>query len=148
MNILDLASISILLAYIIPPILFAATKNVIHLKAFIGLLATSVISESIKYNLIGEKSPRPFGATNCNLLCNDGNQAGRPGMPSSHSAEAAFILGYYFQVTNNKYIRLSLLFYAASIMLSRYLKKCHSIPQIVVGTILGLFLSWVVVKLE
>jgi membrane-associated phospholipid phosphatase len=148
MNTLDLASMSILLAYIIPPILFIYTKNTIHLKAFIGLLGTSTISESIKYNLIKDKSPRPFGATNCNLFCNDGNQAGRPGMPSSHSAEAAFILGYYSQMTNNKYIRLSLLFYAASIMLSRYLKNCHSIPQIVVGTLLGLFLSWLVVKLE
>lgn len=148
MNILDLASMSILLAYIIPPILFAATKNMIHLKAFIGLLATSVISESLKYNFIKNLSPRPFGATDCNLFCNDGNQAGRPGMPSSHSAEAAFIVGYYSQLIDNKYIRLSLLFYAASIMLSRYLKSCHSIPQIIVGALLGLFLSWIVVKIE
>lgn len=148
MNILDLASMSVLLGYIIPPILFAATKNVIHLKAFIGLLATSVISESLKYNFIKNLSPRPFGATDCNLFCNDGNQAGRPGMPSSHSAEAAFIVGYYYQLIDNKYVRLSLLFYAASIMLSRYLKSCHSIPQIIVGALLGLFLSWIVVKIE
>ena len=148
MNVLDLISMSVISAYIIPPVLFAINKNMIHIKAFIGVVATSIISETIKYNLIGNLSPRPFGATDCNLLCNDGNQAGKPGMPSSHSAEAAFILGYYSQVTNNKYIRLSLVIYAAAIMLSRYLKKCHSIPQIIVGTALGLFLSWVVVKIK
>jgi membrane-associated phospholipid phosphatase len=138
---------SVLLGYIILPILFVITKNMIHLKAFIGLFGTSIISETIKYNLIGDLSPRPFGATDCNLLCNDGNQAGKPGMPSSHSAEVAFILGYYSQITDNKYIRLSLLFYAAAVMLSRYLKNCHSIPQIMVGTVLGLFISWAVVKI-
>ena len=147
MNILNLTSMSVLLGYIILPILFVITKNMIHLKAFIGLFGTSIISETIKYNLIGDLSPRPFGATDCNLLCNDGNQAGKPGMPSSHSAEVAFILGYYSQITDNKYIRLSLLFYAAAVMLSRYLKNCHSIPQIMVGTVLGLFISWVVVKI-
>ena len=147
MNILNLTSMSVLLGYIILPILFVITKNMIHIKAFIGLVGISIISETIKYNLIGDLSPRPFGATDCNLLCNDGNQAGKPGMPSSHSAEVAFILGYYSQITDNKYIRLSLLFYAAAVMLSRYLKNCHSIPQIMVGTVLGLFISWVVVKI-
>ena len=147
MNILNLTSMSVLLGYIILPVLFVITKNMIHIKAFIGLFGTSIISETIKYNLIGDLSPRPFGATDCNLLCNDGNQAGKPGMPSSHSAEVAFILGYYSQITDNKYIRLSLLFYAAAVMLSRYLKNCHSIPQIMVGTVLGLFISWVVVKI-
>lgn len=34
------------------------------------------------------------------------------------------------------------------IMLSRYLKSCHSIPQIIVGALLGIFLSWIVVKIE
>lgn len=140
MNILDLASMSVLLGYIIPPVLFIITKNIIHLKAFIGLLATSVISESLKYNFIKNLSPRPFGATDCNLFCNDGNQAGRPGMPSSHSSEAAFIVGYYYQLIDNRYIRVSLVIYAASIMLSRYLKSCHSIPQIIVGALLGIFL--------
>ena len=147
MNILNLTSMSVLLGYIILPVLYIITKNMIHLKAFIGLFVTSIISETIKYNLIGDLSPRPFGATDCNLLCNDGNQAGKPGMPSSHSAEVAFILGYYSQITDNKYIRLSLLFYAAAVMLSRYLKNCHSIPQIMVGTVLGLFISCVVVKI-
>jgi membrane-associated phospholipid phosphatase len=147
MNILNLISMSVGLLYVIPPVLYAITKNVIHIKAFLGLIGTTVISETLKYFFIGNLSPRPDGAKDCNLLCNDGNQAGRPGMPSSHSAEAAFILGFYYQQYKNKYIRLGLVIYTALVMLSRYLKKCHTLNQVFVGAFLGLGLSWLSVRL-
>jgi membrane-associated phospholipid phosphatase len=147
MNIVDLISVSVALFYVIPPVLYAITKNVIHIKAFLGVIGTTVISETLKYFFIGDLSPRPKGAKDCNLLCNDGDQAGRPGMPSSHSAEAAFILGFYYQQYNNKYIRLILVIYTALVMLSRYLKKCHTINQVFVGAFLGLLLSWLSVRL-
>jgi membrane-associated phospholipid phosphatase len=139
---------SVVLLYVIPPILYVITKNVIHVKAFLGLIGTTFISETLKYFFIGKLSPRPEGAKDCNLLCNDGNQSGRPGMPSSHSAEAAFILGFYYQQYDNRYIRLSLVIYTALVMLSRYLKKCHTINQVFVGAFLGLLLSWLSVKIH
>jgi membrane-associated phospholipid phosphatase len=80
------------------------------------------------------------------LLCNDGDQSGRPGMPSSHSAEAAFFSAYYFELTDNMYIKVLLIIYALSIMISRYLKKCHNFNQIAVGAILGVSLSWLTVR--
>jgi membrane-associated phospholipid phosphatase len=147
MNILNLISISVALLYVIPPILYVITKNVIHIKAFLGVIGTTFISEILKYFFIGKLSPRPEGAKDCNLLCNDGNQSGRPGMPSSHSAEAAFILGFYYQQYDNRYIRLGLVIYTSLVMLSRYLKKCHTINQVFVGAFLGLLLSWLSVRL-
>ena len=147
MNILNLISMSVLLLYIIPVILYLITNNIIHFKAFLGVIGTTFISETLKYFFIGKLSPRPEGAKDCNLLCNDGNQSGRPGMPSSHSAEAAFILGFYYQQYDNRYIRLILVIYTALVMLSRYLKKCHTINQVFAGTFLGLGLSWLSVRL-
>lgn len=147
MNILNLISMSVALLYIIPPVLYVITKNVIHFKALLGVIGTTFISETLKYFFIGDLSPRPEGAKDCNLLCNDGNQAGRPGMPSSHSAEAAFILGFYYQQYKNKYIRLFLVIYTALVMLSRYLKKCHTISQVFAGAFLGLGLSWLSVQI-
>jgi len=147
MNILNLISMSVGLLYIIPLVLYAITKNVIHFKAFLGVIGTTFISETLKYFFIGKLSTRPKGAKDCNLLCNDGNQAGRPGMPSSHSAEAAFILGFYYQQYDNRYIRLILVIYTGLVMLSRYLKKCHTINQVFVGAFLGLGLSWLSVRL-
>jgi membrane-associated phospholipid phosphatase len=147
MNIVNLISMSVVLLYIILPVLYVITKNVIHIKALLGVIGTTFISETLKYFFIGDLSPRPKGAKNCNLLCNDGNQAGRPGMPSSHSAEAAFILGFYYQQYDNIYIRLSLVIYTCLVMLSRYLKKCHTLNQVFAGAFLGLLLSWLSVRL-
>jgi membrane-associated phospholipid phosphatase len=146
MYISDYISISVSLVYIIPLILYTFTGNWIHGKAFLGVTGTTVISETIKYFFIGTASPRPTGAKNCNMLCNDGNQAGQPGMPSSHSAEAAFFLGYYYQQTTNPFIRIALILYAVLIMISRYIKRCHTVNQIGAGALLGLSLSFIVVR--
>jgi membrane-associated phospholipid phosphatase len=142
MSIPDLLSKSVTLIYIIPLILYVLTGNSIHFKGFLGVAGTTIISETLKFFFIGKDSPRPEGAKDCNLLCNDGNQSGQPGMPSSHSSSVAFFSGFYFQQTDNKFIRSVLIVYAGLIMLSRYLKKCHTISQILVGALLGVSLSW------
>jgi membrane-associated phospholipid phosphatase len=137
---------SVISLYIIPFLLYIFTGNYIHLKAFLGIIGTTIISETIKYFFIGEASPRPQGAKDCNLMCNDGNQSGKPGMPSSHSASTAFFSGFYIQQTDNKIIKGLLIIYTGLVMLSRYMKSCHTINQIVVGAILGASLSWLVVR--
>ena len=142
MSIPDLLSKSVIIIYIIPVILYIITGNSVHFKGFLGVAGTTIITETIKYFFIGKESPRPEGARDCNLLCNDGNQSGKPGMPSSHSASAAFFSTFYYHQTDNKFIRGGLVIYAGLVMLSRYLKKCHSISQILVGALLGVSLSW------
>ena len=137
MNFQDFISISILAAYIIPVILYSITHQPYHKIAFIGVLAASGISECIKHIFIKEVSPRPQGASNCDLLCTNGKQEGKPGMPSSHSATIAFFATFYFRHTNHLYIRISLICYAILVMMSRYYKRCHSISQIMVGAFLG-----------
>jgi membrane-associated phospholipid phosphatase len=67
-------------------------------------------------------------------------------MPSGHSSEVAFFLGFYYQQTDNKFIRGFLVIYAGLVMLSRYLKKCHTISQIFFGALLGLSLSLFAVR--
>jgi membrane-associated phospholipid phosphatase len=146
MNIPDLLSKSIILLYVIPLVLYAITENTIHFKGFLGLAGTIIITETIKYFLIGKSNPRPEGARDCNLLCNDGDQSGKPGMPSTHSSSVAFLSGFYYQQTDNKYIRGALVIYAGLVMWSRYLKKCHSISQILVGALLGVSLNWFVMR--
>lgn len=142
----DAISISVIGVHIIPIILFINTQNPIHIKAFIGSFAAS-ITEYIKYNVIGKNSIRPEGAKDCNLMCNDGDMSGKPGMPSGHSVSAVFFSGFYFQNTNNNWIRIILVLYAVLIMYSRYYKKCHTINQISAGALFGLFLSWIINKI-
>lgn len=146
MNLANILSSSVILLYVVPFVLYLYTGNNIHFRAFLGASTTTIVSEGIKYLFIGNKSPRPKGAKDCDLLCNDGNQEGRPGMPSSHSALVAYFSGFYYQQTNNIFVRFILVSYAGLVMMSRYVKKCHTINQIIAGTILGLSLSWLVVR--
>ncbi len=135
-----------MLIYILPFLLYLYTGNQIHFRAFLGASGTTILSEGIKYWFIRDSSPRPKGAKDCDLLCKDGNQEGQPGMPSSHSALVAYFAGFYYQQTNNILVRAFLILYAGLVMMSRYVKRCHTINQIIVGSILGLSLSWLVVR--
>lgn len=146
MDFSDILSMSVGGLYLVSASLYYITGNVVHLKALFGLAGTTILSETIKKIFIGNLSVRPRGASNCNLLCDDGNQAGRPGMPSSHSAGVAFFTGYYFQLTHNPILKLGLIVYAILVMYSRYTKKCHTIAQIIVGAILGMSLSFMAVR--
>jgi membrane-associated phospholipid phosphatase len=137
MNFQDFLSSSILILYIIPIILYGITRNPYHKIAFIGTLGATAISECIKHIFIKEASPRPQGAMNCNIMCTNGNREGKPGMPSSHAATVAFFATYYVRHTNNLYIRGILISYAVLVMMSRYHKRCHTVPQIMVGALLG-----------
>ena len=143
MDLLNIISFSVIIVYIIPLALFLYTRQVIHLFGLTGVYGTMAISEFIKYYIIQDASPRPKGAMNCNLACDDGNQEGKPGMPSSHSAEVAFFSSFYYQQTTNPIIRGILIVYALLVMASRYLKRCHTFNQIGVGAILGITLSWI-----
>jgi membrane-associated phospholipid phosphatase len=102
------------------------------------------IGETIKHYIIKEASPRPPAARDCNLWCNDGPQGGKPGMPSGHSSQVAFFASFYYHQTKNVWIRTGLILYELLVILSRYQKHCHTIPQIAAGTLFGLFMSWCV----
>jgi membrane-associated phospholipid phosphatase len=146
MDLLDIVSFSVLFLYVIPIVLFLYTKQTNQLKILFGLIGTTFLSETLKHHVFQESSPRPTGAKNCNIWCDDGNQEGRPGMPSSHSAEVAFFSSVYYSQTTNPILRLLLIVYAAAVMLSRYLKRCHTLQQIGVGAALGLTLSWCFIR--
>lgn len=138
MSIWDLISVSSGLYYIVPLILYLVTKHNKHIIVLFGLAGTVLSSEFIKRFIIGTKSPRPKDAYNCNMLCNDGNQSGKPGMPSSHSAVTAFFVFYYFRETNNIIIKFGLIILLGLVVAARYLKRCHTIYQIGAGILYGL----------
>ena len=127
--------------YAVPVIMYFITLDPFQLLGFLGLVATLGIGEFIKHYIIGTASPRPKGATDCNLWCTDGNQEGRPGMPSGHSSQVAFFASFYYSQTKNPWIRGGLIVYALLVMYSRYAKHCHTIPQIATGALLGFLMS-------
>lgn len=136
----DLLSISLSVVYIIPILFYGYTFDPQHLSIWIGILRTTCISEFIKYAVVGNRSVRPIGARDCNLFCTNGPCDHEPGMPSSHSAIVVyFACSYIAYASYAQYplITIGLLVYALLVMLSRYLKRCHTIYQIGAGAILG-----------
>lgn len=143
----NLVSLSVVLLYLFPWLRFFQTQRLSELRAFWGMIATVFLNEGIKHGLIGTASPRPPQARDCNLWVNDGPQRGRPGAPSGHSAQVSFFVGYYLQTLSlSPLLRLVLLGYALLVMLSRYTKCCHTLPQILSGAALGSLLSLLVVR--
>jgi membrane-associated phospholipid phosphatase len=126
-------SMSVVLFYVLPLCMYLWTSNPFHLTVWAGYVATTIFSEGLKHGVIREKSPRPEGASDCNLWCNNGPQGGRPGMPSSHSAEAVFLATTY----GSQGSPVLWWIYAALVMFSRYAKQCHSVSQLMVGAAVG-----------
>jgi len=70
-------------------------------------------------------------------------------MPSGHSAQVAFFVGYYLQQLENtphSLLAIGLVAYALLVFASRYVKQCHTLPQIIVGALLGGSASWLLVR--
>ena len=130
--------------YLTPFVLYWMTGQNIHLKAWLGLMATLGVSHMLKVDVVKQASPRLKGARDCDLMCMDGNQEGKPGMPSGHSSAAAFFSAFYYQQTTNPWIKAALVLYVMIMMVSRYLKRCHSVSQIAVGGLIGLLMNYLV----
>ena len=137
-SIYNTISSSILLAYFVPLFLTIYKSDLRQLKGFVGVFTTTFFVDILKLHVIGTSDPRPAGARDCNLFNTDGPQSGAPGMPSGHAATAAFFAAYYFKELSNVYVRILLLAYAALIIYSRYIKRCHTISQLLVGTAIGI----------
>lgn len=132
----DYISMSTGLLYFIPLLFYIQTNSLQHIKYLIGFITTIVSSEYIKLNIIKDTSVRPSKAYNCNLLCTDGAQGGKPGMPSSHAASVAYIITCYAS-KQTPIINLIMILYGILVAISRYIKHCHTINQIIGGTLFG-----------
>lgn len=126
----DIISMSEIILIISPIYFYIKSHNIIHVAALIGLIATLIATEGIKQYMLPSWK-RPSGAKGCDLLCKSPSDEGRPGMPSGHMAVTAFY-GAFYKITSPFYY-----IYAILIALSRYYKRCHSIAQIIGGTIFG-----------
>lgn len=137
----DLLSLSVITLYFVPVWRYIRYDNVHELRGLLGLFLCMCLNETIKHEVIGERSPRPARASDCNLWCNDGKQGGKPGMPSGHSAQVSFFVGYYAPMITTSLYRILLIMYAIIVMITRYTKECHTLSQILSGAALGLLFS-------
>lgn len=145
---IDLISQSVIFIPFILYILLIFTKNNkrIYLLGIFGFFLTLILSDLLK-NYVFQRNIRPKGAFNCNILNDDGNQEGKPGYPSGHVSTTSFFVFFLIYIIwsktslnkSLKYLLSVLLFlYLILIAFTRFNKRCHTINQIIGGTIFGL----------
>jgi hypothetical protein len=91
----------------------------------------------------------PFFGSLCRPLdkkCDQIDKIGY-GTPSNHSQISSFIAAFYYFYYKNteeysKTTTIVLMGLAIMIMTTRYTSKMHSIPQIILGSLLGIFLAY------
>jgi len=138
----DLVSFSVIGLYLLPWYRYVQSHALSDLIPFVGMIVTVALNETLKHLVIGDASPRPPRARDCNLWVNDGPQGGRPGAPSGHSAQVAFFAMYaLMDPWWSPLSRGALVVYALAVMASRAWKQCHTLGQIVSGGILGTVLA-------
>jgi membrane-associated phospholipid phosphatase len=105
-------------------------------SAIFGILK----KQFIKYNI----GKRPKKAFNCNFF-NCGGKSISGGMPSGHMGFMGIIIGIIYnmyKLNNNKtYIYVYLLMVILT-GISRYLLKCHTLLQIIMGYVIGILLGY------
>lgn len=84
---------------------------------------------------------RPQGACNCGAMNTGGPVGGRPGFPSGHAAVTSFIvvttLLSYPQLRCNFIAWVFGVILIVLVDISRIKKKCHTLLQVVTGTLFG-----------
>ena len=110
----------------------------------------TIIQSQFGDNIFGILGKRPIGAKNCGYFSNSKNSISKSyGMPSGHSQNAVFFSTFVIMnmldtdiALHQKTFGISLFIcLSLGIMYSRVYLNCHTIPQVVVGGLIGFLLA-------
>jgi len=107
-------------------------------KFFVLFIAVTFVWLSVEAIKPFIHSPRPPHAIRCDRWCQSGPSGGNPGFPSGHMASVAvFVTLLYFYVPSIP-VLIAGLTWLMAMAWSRYKKQCHTIHQILGGTVYGI----------
>jgi len=136
----DAVSLSFLLAFIIPIIMFIKGSDFWWLKLLAYLVITNIGVEGLKM-ICGTQCPRPTLANNCNAFCRGGAVGGEPGFPSGHMTTSTMFVVIMWLRFGNNYILLAGVPWLLIMAWSRMIKQCHTWQQICAGMFTGLLFA-------
>lgn len=133
----------------------AASGLNLYAAMLLVFLVGKQIPERILKDLVFKKQPlntRPTGAMDCNLINRGGDATSKPGFPSGHTTTASFL--FFIQIfqfintnKNGGLLTLSGIF-AVLVPFARVALRCHTLPQVMGGFILGCLLALLFLVLE
>ena len=120
--------------YVVPIIVAVVLE-----RAGVALVTVEMLFVTVTVQLLQPlfDSPRPEGATACNLLCSSGSWAGKPGFPSGHMATTSVFASAMAFLFPNPLVIGACVALVLAMGWSRYAKKCHTLTQIIGGTLYG-----------
>ena len=138
-----------LIGYLTPIIMLVTTAFLLRNKLnylkifFYGYIFNLVVNSLLKWFI---KDPRPtndwkilqLGITHHKRIGYE-----KYGMPSGHAQNCGFSLAFITLVFNNPFITTLYLIITLASLMQRYLYKNHTILQLIVGFIIGLFTGYV-----
>lgn len=120
--------------FVVPLVIAVVLKRVGPALITVEMIFVSVTVEFLKPLF---DSPRPTGAIGCDAFCRGPAVGGKPGFPSGHMATTtAFATSMAFLFPTPLVIG-SCVALVAAMGWSRYAKKCHTLTQIIGGTLYG-----------
>jgi len=151
-------SASILGIIIYPIIQLILTGHYLYIIMIVGILVTDLTTRFLKWISKTESSStpaflrRPVDATDCNILCTNGAQGGKSGMPSGHMALVLFFITfvYMMQIHSLSSIIHKFIFILFSIIYlslmgyDRFRRKCHTFLQVLSGSALGTIIGYII----
>jgi membrane-associated phospholipid phosphatase len=141
-TIADIISLSIIIVFLLPWILFVATNKLVFLVFGIATLCVDG-STKIWKRIFGTHSifGRPKGACNCDIFNSNGDQSGRRGFPSGHMTVVTFVTTVMALMYPNVATNMIGISLVIAMGWARHHKKCHNLAQIITGAIYGCMLA-------
>lgn len=122
-------------------------RRLLYFLFFNSLIVHGSVT-AVKYSISQEKyafNQRPKAAANCNMF-STGGPCQTPGFPSGHSAGAVFIFSYfYFSRKRWNALNTVTFLFAVLVPISRVYLNCHTLLQVIAGSLYGFFLGWIYV---
>ena len=131
---------------IIIPFYLLFNTNLYVFSSYCGIILLHIAIKKLTYYINYNVFKRPKNASNCNILNNSGNDSFKPGFRSGHMTSISFFTNYLYFTQTNKSVYNFIFYNIPSIIMAyaRFYKKCHNIPQILFGFILGLYSSFII----
>lgn len=145
---MDAILLSLLILFLAPYVYRLTVRRWVAWVIAVALVV--VLTESLK-RLLGNRatwSQRPMGACKCDLLESPKDFSGAHGFPSGHAAVSVFLIGSLYAITRAPSVLLFGIPWVLWVIAQRLQKCCHTVPQVVAGSLLGAMMVGLIVILK
>jgi membrane-associated phospholipid phosphatase len=148
MDLANAVSLTFVGAIVAPILLWLGTGQFAWVWLLGGIIAANGAVTGLKEVALvvaegGSWARRPAGARDCGALCDGGAVGGAPGFPSGHATTVAMFVGGLWSGLPawRPWIVVLGVSWIVAMGWSRMTKRCHTLGQVVAGTVLGLGLA-------